>query len=130
VGRRTASSECLYERAAHLAVLVAPYRHPRLSATKVINGDTLDGIKDDATAEELREELAKRIATLRDKGFVDLEALPPPKPAARRNTARKSFLPHWTQSDRYPLSHSRNFRTKKMTRSESWIIGRRTECIG
>jgi hypothetical protein len=34
-----------------------------------------------ATAEELRAELAKRIALLRDKGYVDLEALPPPSDA-------------------------------------------------
>jgi hypothetical protein len=30
----------------------------------------------------LRAELAKRIALLRDKGYVDIETLPPPKPAA------------------------------------------------
>ena len=36
----------------------------------------------DATVEELRAELAKRIAYMRDRGIVDLEALPPPEPTA------------------------------------------------
>jgi hypothetical protein len=57
----------------------------RLGATRAINveqGDTIDDIRAKATAEELRAELAKRIAMLRDKGYVDLEALPPPEPAA------------------------------------------------
>ena len=40
------------------------------------------GVSANATAEELRAELAKRIALLRDKGYVDIEALPPPEPAA------------------------------------------------
>jgi hypothetical protein len=53
-------------------------RHPRLSAVKHIEqGDTINGINANATAEELRAEFAKRIALLRDKGVVDLNALPP-----------------------------------------------------
>jgi hypothetical protein len=69
-----------FSKAAHLASLVAPYRHPRLSAVKHVDVSvsSLDGIPKDATAEELRAQLAKRIATLRDKGYIDLEALPPP----------------------------------------------------
>ena len=60
--------------------LAAPYRHARLSAVKhPEQGDTIDGISANATSEELRAELAKRIAQLRDKGYIDLEALPPPK---------------------------------------------------
>jgi hypothetical protein len=63
--------------------LAAPYRHPRLSAVKHIEqGDTIDGISANATPEELRAEVAKRVVLLRDKGYVDLEALPPPEPAA------------------------------------------------
>jgi hypothetical protein len=34
--------------------------------------------KDDATADELRAELMKRIAILQDAGLIDLKALPPP----------------------------------------------------
>ena len=68
--------------AAQLAGLAAPYRHPRLSAVKHIEqGDTIDDISANATPQEWRAELAKRIALLRDKGYVDLEALPP-EPAA------------------------------------------------
>jgi hypothetical protein len=36
--------------------------------------------KDDATADELREEIMRRLAIMRDAGIIDLEALPPPKP--------------------------------------------------
>jgi hypothetical protein len=35
--------------------------------------------KDDATADELRAETMKRIATLQDAGLIDLQALPAPK---------------------------------------------------
>jgi hypothetical protein len=34
--------------------------------------------KDDATADELRAEMMKRIAAMRDAGLIDLAALPPP----------------------------------------------------
>jgi hypothetical protein len=44
--------------------------------------DSIVGINPNATAEELRAEIAKRIRQLIDKGYVDLEALPPPEPAA------------------------------------------------
>jgi hypothetical protein len=70
-----------YREAAQLAALAAPYRHARLSAVKHIDhqgGDTIDGINANATPEELRAEIAKRVVLLRDKGYVDLEALPPP----------------------------------------------------
>jgi len=74
--------KCVRE-AAQLAGLAAPYRHPRLSAVKHIEqGDTIDDISANAMPQELRAELAKRIALVRDKGYVDLEALPPPEPAA------------------------------------------------
>jgi hypothetical protein len=73
-----------FERAADLAALAAPYRHARLSAVRHIEyGDTIDGISANATPEELRAEIAKRVAMLRDRGYLDLEALPPPEPAAR-----------------------------------------------
>jgi hypothetical protein len=70
-----------FKEALAAAAIVLPYRHPRLSAVKHVDASvaSLDGIPKDATAEELRAELAKRIAQLRDKGYIDLEALPPPK---------------------------------------------------
>jgi hypothetical protein len=68
-----------FQKALHAASLAAPYRHARLSAVKHIEqGDTIDGISANATAEELRAEIAKRIRQLIDKGYVDLEALPLP----------------------------------------------------
>jgi hypothetical protein len=83
IGGKLEEVNQLYERAAHLEVLAAPYRHPRLSAFKHIEqGDTIDGIGPNATVEELRAEIAKRVAMLRDRGVVDLDALPPPEPAA------------------------------------------------
>jgi hypothetical protein len=62
-----------------LAALTAPYRHARLSAVKLA-GDPNNPVrfKDDATAEELRAEIMRRIAELRDAGIIDLTALPPP----------------------------------------------------
>ena len=72
-------TRCVFREAAQLAALAAPYRHARLSAVKHIeNADTIDGISANATPEELRAEIAKRITLLRDKGYLDLEALPPP----------------------------------------------------
>jgi hypothetical protein len=43
---------------------------------------SIDGIPADATPEQLRAEIAKRVALLRDKGYIDMDALPPPEPAA------------------------------------------------
>jgi hypothetical protein len=69
-----------FNRALHAASIAAPYRHARLSAVKHIEhqGTTIDGISANATPEELRAEIAKRVALLRDKGYVDLDALPAP----------------------------------------------------
>jgi hypothetical protein len=79
-GRSEAKVDADYEKAAHLAASVAPYRHPRLSATKVL-GKPLNPLhfKDDATADELRAEIMRQLAVLRDAGLIDLEALPAPK---------------------------------------------------
>jgi hypothetical protein len=79
-GRKQSEVDDDYRRAAHLAALAAPYRHARLSAVKLA-GDPNNPIrfKDDATAEELRAEMMRRIAELRDAGVIDLTALPPPK---------------------------------------------------
>jgi hypothetical protein len=72
-----------FQKALYAASLAAPYRHARLSAVKHIDHqtDSIDGIRSDASPEELRAEIAKRVRQLIDKGYVDLEALPPPAPA-------------------------------------------------
>jgi hypothetical protein len=68
-----------FQKALYAASLAAPYRHARLSAVKHLEQTgTIDGISSNATPEELRTEIAKRIALLRDKGYVDLDALPAP----------------------------------------------------
>jgi hypothetical protein len=71
-----------FTKAVHSASIAAPYRHPRLSAVKHVDGlgqpGGIDGIRADATPEELRAEIAKRVALLRDKGYIDIDALPPP----------------------------------------------------
>jgi len=68
-----------YEKAAHLAALVAPYRHARLSAVKLA-GDPNNPVrfKDDASAAELRAELMKRLGILVSAGLIDPKALPVP----------------------------------------------------
>jgi hypothetical protein len=73
-----------FREGAQLAALAAPYRHARLSAVKHIDhqAESIDGISANATPEELRAEIAKRIAMLRDRVYVNLDALPPPEPAA------------------------------------------------
>jgi hypothetical protein len=109
-----------YKEAMHAANLAVPYRHPRLSAVKLAgNTDALVGFKWDATVEELRVELAKRFAILRDSGMVDLEALPLPensatailvtidfcrataqarRPSSRRGRASRSRCPRQAQN--------------------------------
>jgi hypothetical protein len=68
-----------FQKALHAASLAAPYRHARLSAAKHLEqADSIDGISANATPEELRAEIARRVVLLRDKGSVDLEAMPPP----------------------------------------------------
>jgi hypothetical protein len=59
-----------------IAALAAPYRHARLSAMKLA-GDPNNPVrfKHDATADELREEVMKRLTVLVDGGVIDLEAL-------------------------------------------------------
>jgi hypothetical protein len=68
-----------FQKALYAAGLAAPYHHARLSAVKHLeHADEMDGISANATPEELRAELANRVRQLIDKGYVDLEALPPP----------------------------------------------------
>jgi hypothetical protein len=65
--------------AAHLAALVAPYRHARLSAVKLA-GDSNNAVpfKDDASLDELREEIMQDLGRLVSTGVIDLKALPLP----------------------------------------------------
>jgi hypothetical protein len=66
-------------QAVSIAERIAPYRHARLSAVKLA-GDPNSPIrfKDDATADELRAELTKRLRILVSAGLIDLKALPLP----------------------------------------------------
>jgi coenzyme PQQ precursor peptide PqqA len=68
-----------YVKAAHLAALVAPFRHARLSAMKLA-GDPNSPlrIRDDASADEIRAEIMKRLRILVSAGLIDLKALPMP----------------------------------------------------
>ena len=70
-----------YREAAALASLAAPYRHARLSAMKLAGDPTnpIRMIKDDATADELREEIMHHLGVLVDGGVLDLGELLAPK---------------------------------------------------
>ena len=69
-----------YKEAARLGALVAPYRHPRLSAVKLAGDpNAINGFKPDATKEELRAELTRRVSQMVQEGLIDLQALPPPE---------------------------------------------------
>ena len=78
-GRKQAEVDEYCKQAAALAALVAPYRHARLSAIKLA-GDPNSPVRfrDDATADELRAELMKRLEILTSAGLIDLQALPAP----------------------------------------------------
>jgi hypothetical protein len=79
-GRNQSEVDADYEKAAHLAALVAPYRHARLSAMKLA-GDPNNPVqfKDDATADEVLADIMRRIGELAEAGVIDLAALPSPK---------------------------------------------------
>jgi hypothetical protein len=64
-------------QAVSIAEKIAPYRHARLSAVKLA-GDPNNTVRfrDDATADELRAELMKRLHILTSAGLIDLQALP------------------------------------------------------
>jgi len=79
-GRKQEEVDEDYKQAAALAALVAPYRHARLSAMKIAGDpNTPTRFKDDATADELRAEIMRRLAVLQEAGIIDLQALPAPK---------------------------------------------------
>jgi hypothetical protein len=76
-GRNHAEVDADFEKAAHLAAMVAPYRHARLSATKLA-GDPNNPVhfKDDATSKELRAEIERRLNVLQAAGIIELKPLP------------------------------------------------------
>ena len=73
-----------YKEAARLGALVAPYRHARLSAIKLAGDPNAGtgGFKPNATLDELREELGKRVVAMAQAGLIDIDlaALPQPEP--------------------------------------------------
>jgi hypothetical protein len=79
-GRRQSEIDQDYKQAAALAALAAPYRHARLSAMRLA-GDPNNPVhfKDDATAEELRAEIERRLNILQEAGILDLTAVPNPE---------------------------------------------------
>jgi hypothetical protein len=67
------------KEAAAIAEKIAPYRYPRLSAVRLAGAPNNPArIKDDATLEELRAEVAKHLTRLVSAGVIDLKALPLP----------------------------------------------------
>ena len=78
-GRKAEQIDDDYRYAAQLAALAVPFRHARLSATKIL-GDPNNPVRfrDDASADELRAEIMKRLEILTSAGLIDLEALPAP----------------------------------------------------
>ena len=67
-------------QAVQIAEKIAPYRHARLSAVKLAGDPNNPArFKDDATADELREEVMRRLGILAEAGVIDLQALPVPK---------------------------------------------------
>ena len=77
-GRNHAEVDADFEKAAHLAAMVA--RHARLSAVK-LTGNPNNPVSpwDDATAEELRAEIEHRLNVLQDAGIIELKPLLSPE---------------------------------------------------
>jgi hypothetical protein len=78
-GRKQDQIDEDFRQAAQIAALAAPFRHARLSATKIL-GDPNSPlrIRDDASADEIRAEIMKRLKILVSAGLIDLKALPVP----------------------------------------------------
>ena len=66
-------------QAVQIAEKMAPYGMPRLSAVKLAGGPNNPRFKEDATADELRAEIMRRLGVLTEAGVIDLTALPTPK---------------------------------------------------
>jgi hypothetical protein len=76
--RRTAAQvDEDFDRATRIAGMAAPYRHARLSAMKLAGDPNNPAhFKDDATADELRAEITRRLNILREAGILELKPLP------------------------------------------------------
>ena len=73
-----------FEKAARVAGMAAPYRHGKLSMIKLA-GDPNIGMgpfKADATLEELKAELGKRVLAMAEAGLIDVASLPQPENSA------------------------------------------------
>jgi hypothetical protein len=67
-------------QAVQIAEKIAPYRHPRLSAMKLAGDPTNPAhFKDDATAEELRAEIERRLNVLQEAGILELKIIEAPE---------------------------------------------------
>ena len=79
-GRKQAEVDEDYKQASALAAMLAPYQHARLSAVKLAGDPNNPArFKDDATADELRAGIMKRLEEiLTSAGLIDLQALPVP----------------------------------------------------
>jgi hypothetical protein len=78
-GRKQAEVDEDYKQASALAAILAPYQHARLSAVKLAGDPNNPArFKDDATADELRAGIMKRLEILTSAGLIDLQALPVP----------------------------------------------------
>jgi hypothetical protein len=80
LGRKKELMDADLRNAAAIAEKIAPYRYARLSAVKLA-GDHNNPLRvwDDASADELREEIMRRLGELLSAGYLDLKALPTPK---------------------------------------------------
>jgi hypothetical protein len=94
-GRKQAEVDEDYKQAAAFAAMLAPYRHARLSAMKLAGDPNSPArFRDDATADELREEILRRLTALREAGILDLEALPAPDGEKRVSRLPPSSIGH------------------------------------
>jgi hypothetical protein len=76
-GRKPIEVDEDYRSTAQLAALAVPFKHARLAATRILGDPNSPvDIKDNATADELRAEIMKRIEILVSAGLIDLKALP------------------------------------------------------
>jgi hypothetical protein len=67
-------------QAVQIAEKIAPYRHPRLSATKLAGGSNNPvSAWDDATAEELKAEINRRLTVLQEAGILELKVIEAPE---------------------------------------------------
>jgi hypothetical protein len=83
------------KEAAAIAEMIVPYRHPRLKAI-TLAGDPHSSlhIRDDASADEIREEIMKRIRIMVSAGLIDPKALLEPDGGESADTRRRSIGDH------------------------------------